>query len=226
MMIEDQGIGGEFLERAAAEELGVRLSGEGWQVERDAEVDGSRIDLLARRGDEAVFYEFKLAGSPSPSDWAAQLVSYQQLARRHRAAFRLVLVRPPREMELEIEGIEHMLYSALARSPPWQVADIAGHTLIEEVEGVDLTAVRIRGTLAEVEGEANLGVTLQTGGGEFVGSETFPFSFSATLDLVQESAEVEVHDVDLSSWYGDDPGMEEDEPSADESNSALDGPPF
>ncbi|HEU0133874.1 MAG TPA: hypothetical protein VFR28_03550 [Allosphingosinicella sp.] len=227
MMIEDRGIGGVFLERAAAEELGEKLSGDGWLVSREADIDGNRIDLVARRGDETIFYEFKLAGSPSASDWAAQLVTYQQLARRHGAGFRLVLVRPPREMELEVEGVERMLYGALVQSPPWQVADIAGHTLIDEVEGVDLTAIRIRGVIAEVDGEAILGVTLQTGAGELVASASFPFTFSATLDLGQERADaVEVHEMDLSSWYGDDFEIGDDDPSEDGHGLDQDDPPF
>ena len=224
MKIEERGIAGAFLERAAADELRTKLSGDGWEVEREADVDGNRVDLVARRGEETVFYEFKLAGSPSPDNWPGQLVSFQQMARRHGAAFRLVLVRPPRHMDLEIQGVERMLFEALVENPPWQVADIAGHTLIDAVDGVDLTAVRIHGTTAEIEGEANLGVTLQTGGGEVVSSENFPFTFSATLDLAGNRATVvEVDDVDTTSWYGNDP---EEEASPDEDGPEQDDSPF
>lgn len=223
MRIEDRGISGVFLERAAAEQLCESLAREGWDVTREAVVDDHHIDLVARRGSETVFYEFKLASSPSPSDWSSQLVSVQQLARRHGAAFRLVLVRPPREMHLEIENIERILYEALVERPPHQVMDIAGHTMIDEVEGVDLTAIRVIGSKAEVEGEANLGVTLQTGGGEFVSSETFPFTFSATLDLAQGHAEtVEVHEVDTTSWYGDDDDFDEQGNATDAARSGDD----
>lgn len=208
MKVQGQGIDGVFLERAAAEELASKLTDDGWAIEREADVDGNRVDLVARRDGEAVFYEFKLAGTASPDAWSKELVAQQQSARRHGARFRLILVRPPRQMELEIEEIEQMLFLALSESPPWQVADIAGHTMVDDVSGVDLTSIRIRGVLAQVEGEASLGVTLQTGGGEHVSSETFPFSFSATLDLAAGLAgEVEVHDVDTTSWYG----AEEDE---------------
>jgi len=230
MIVEDRGIGGFFLERAAADELSEQLSRDGWMVEKEADIDGSRLDLVARRGSETIFFEFKLAGSPSSDDWSAQLVALQQLARRHGAAFRLVLVRPPRQMELEIDGVAQMLFNALVQHPPWQVADIAGHTLIEEVEGVDLESVQIRGTIARVRGEANLGVTLQTGGGEAIGSETFPFAFSATLDLAEGRAdEVEVDDVDLSSWYGEEVyshEMDGGDQTPSNDNSEQDDPPF
>lgn len=217
MRVEDRGIGGVYLERAAAEELAGSLARDGWTVERESQVDDSRVDLVARRGGETVFYEFKLAGSTASAGWAGHLVSQQQLARRHGAAFRLVLVRPPRQMDLEIDGVGQMLFERIVQYPPSEVSDIAGHTLIDDVEGVDLTSVRIRGTIAEIAGEAILGVTLQTGSGEVIGSESFPFTFSATLDLTAGRAdEVEVHEVDTTSWYGeDDEGLDEVPPSDD-----------
>jgi hypothetical protein len=219
MRVEDRGIGGIYLERAAAEELAGNLVKDGWTVERESDVGGSRVDLVARRAGETVFYEFKLAGSTASPGWAAHLVSQQQLARRKGAAFRLVLVRPPRQMDLEIDGVDRMLFERFVQYPPSEVSDIAGHTLIDEVEGVDLTSVRIRGTIAEIAGEAVLGVTLQTGGGEEIGSESFPFTFSATLDLAAGRAdEVEVHEVDTTSWYGDDEGLDE-EPSSEDDGS-------
>jgi len=214
MKVEDRGISSVYLEFAAAEELAGNLTGDGWTVEREAQVDDNRVDLVARRGDEAIFYEFKVAGSASPAGWADHLIAQQQLARRYNAAFRLVMVRPPRQMELEIEGVERMLFDWLVQHPPMEVEDIAGHTLIDDVDSVDLTSVRISGTTAEVSGEAILGVTLQTGGGEEIGSESFPFTFSATLDLATASAEdVDVHEVDTTSWYGtDDQDFDSDGP--------------
>ena len=221
MRVEDRGIGGIYLERAAAEELAGNLISDGWTVERESYVGGSRVDLVARRGGETVFYEFKLAGSTSSAGWADHLVSQQQLARRHGAAFRLVLVRPPRQMDLEIDNVGQMLFERLVQYPPSEVSDIAGHTLIDEVEGVDLTSVRIRGTTAEIAGEAILSVTLQTGGGEEIGSENFPFTFSATLDLAARTAdEVQVHEVDTTSWYGQgDEAYDEAPPSADDASN-------
>lgn len=205
MKVEDRGISGVFLEHAAAEELAENLVGDGWVVEREVQVGDNRVDLVARRGNEAVFYLFKVAGSTSPADWADHLIALQQLARQNNATFRLVMVRPPRQMELEIEGVERMLFEWLAQHPPMEIEDIAGHTLIDGVGSVDLTSVRISGTIAEVSGEAILEVTLQTGGGEEIGSESFPFNFSATLDLATESAEdIDVHEVDTTSWYGTD----------------------
>lgn len=226
MKVQSQGIGGVFLERAAAEELASKLTSGGWEVQREAPVDAMRVDLIARRGKEVVFYEFKLAGARADDGWASQLLSYQKLARQHGAAFRLIMVRPPRQMDLEIDGAERMLFEFLVQYPPSEVSDIAGHTLIDEVVGVDLDSVRICGTTADVSGDASLAVTLRTGAGEDIGSELFPFAFSAKLDLVAQRAdEVDVLEVDTSSWYGDEPDYEDDGP-ADQASSNEDNDPF
>ncbi|MBW6528320.1 hypothetical protein KZ813_15875 [Sphingomonas sp. RHCKR7] len=209
-----------FLEHAAAEELASKLASSGWEVQREAPVGGMRVDLIARRGEEIVFYEFKLAGASAYDGWASQLLAYQKLARQHGAAFRLIMVRPPRQMELEIDGVERMLFEFLLQHPPSEVSDIAGHTLIDEVVGVDLDSVRISGTTADVSGDASLAVTLQTGAGEEIGAELFPFAFSARLDLVAQRAdEVDVLKVDLSSWYGDEPDDDNDGPTDNASSN-------
>lgn len=215
-----------FLERAAAEELASKLTSAGWEVQREVPVGATRVDLIARRGKEVVFYEFKLAGASAYDGWASQLLSYQKLARQYGAAFRLVLVRPPRQMDLEIDGVERMLSDFLIQYPPSEVSDIAGHTLIESVVGVDLGSVRISGTAAEVSGDASLAVTLQTGAGEDIGSELFPFAFSAKLDLLAQRAdEVQVLEVDTSSWYGDEPDDDTDVP-VDQASSDENQTPF
>lgn len=224
MKAQSQGIGGVFLERAAAEELASQLTSDGWEVQREAPVDGMPVDLIAHRGEEVVFYEFKLAGASAYDGWASQLLSYQKLARQHGAAFRLIMVRPPRQMDLEIDGVERMLFEFLVQHPPFEVSDIAGHTLIDEVVGVNLDAVRISGTTADVSGDGSLAVTLQTGAGEDISSELFPFAFSAKLDLVAQRAdEVDVLEVDTSSWYGDEPDDDDDGP-ADQASSDEDSP--
>jgi Holliday junction resolvase len=140
--------------RAAAEELASKLTSGGWEVQREAPVGAMSVDLIARRGEEVVFYEFKLAGESAYDGWASQLLSYQKLARQHGAAFRLIMVRPRRQMDVEIDGVERMLFEFLVQHPPSEVSDIAGHTLIDEIVGVDLDSVRISGTTAEVSGEA------------------------------------------------------------------------
>ncbi|MDX2210410.1 MAG: hypothetical protein SFV20_08635 [Sphingopyxis sp.] len=226
MKVQTEGIGGVFLERAAAEAFASKLTSSGWEVEREASVGAMRIDLIARRGEEVVFYEFKLAGESAYDGWASELLSYQKLARQHGASFRLIMVRPPRQMDLEIDGVERMLFEFLVQHPPLQVSDIAGHTLIDEVVGVDLDSVRISGTTADVSGDASLAVTLQTGAGEDIGSELFPFAFTAKLDLVAQRAdEVDVLEVDLSSWFGDEPD-DDDDGLADQASSDEDRDPF
>jgi Holliday junction resolvase-like predicted endonuclease len=226
LKVQSQGIGGVFLERAAAEELASKLTSGGWEVQREAQFGALRVDLVARRGEEVVFYEFKLAGASANDGWARQLLSYQKLARQHGAAFRLVMVRPPRQMDLEIDGVESMLFEFLVQHPPSEVSDIAGHTLIDEVVGVDLVSVRISRTIADISGDASLAVTLQTGAGENIGSEIFPFAFSAKLDLLAQRADdVHVFQVDTSSWYGDERGDDEDV-SVDPASSSEDADPF
>jgi hypothetical protein len=218
-------IGGIYLERAALQQHADILKSQGWSVETEAPVAGFRVDLVARRGGQTRYYEFKLAGGAREGGLAARLAQLQSIARREGAAFRLVFVRPPRRMTIEIEGIETALLNALVDDVPSEVQDIAGHTLVDDVSGVDLTLIEIHGTLAHVGGSAALGVTLQTGGGEHVGTEEFPFEFEATVDLAaMVVTEVHVTSMDLTSWYGDiEPDDSEEETPDDEDGPK---PPF
>jgi hypothetical protein len=228
MKVADEDISGPFLERAAVEQRAARLEAEGYEVDRDKQEGDLKIDLVARRGDDLVYYEFKLAGAREYDGWAHHLVRLQALARTSGASLKLVMVRPPRQMTIEVDDIEEMLRRELAEHVPSEVADIAGYTKVDDVSGVDLTSIQIDGTEAQVGGEANLGVTLFTGGGETVSSEYFPFSFTATLDLAERTASnVSTSDFDLTSWYGpdeDDVAAEDEDPDGRVANTDDDSP--
>lgn len=218
----EAGISGIYLERAAMDELADNLKADGYEVERAARIGDVQVDLVARRDAETIYYEFKLAGTGPSDGWASQLAHVQRLARQNGASFRLVLVRPPRQMTIEVDGIERALRDALVARVPTEVADIAAYAEVDDVSGVDVTTIEVRGTRAEVRGDASLLVTLYSGDQEVVGSEAFPFEFSAELDLAEGSAEVRVLSVDTTSWYG--PLDEDDDPESDDGDKTT--PPF
>jgi Holliday junction resolvase len=220
MIVGNEDVTGKFLERAAVEQTAARLEAEGFKVEREKSLGPLRVDLVAKRDDETSFYEFKMAGADQYDGWADRLLQLQRMASKSGASLKLVMVRPPRKMTIDIDGIDEILLAYLAEHIPSEVADIAGHTQIDEIGGVDVTSIAVIGTIAEVAGQASLGVTLLTGGGEFVSSEYFPFSFTATIDLATSIAEaVLASDFDLSSWFGD----QDDEASQSEDDQGQDG---
>ncbi len=124
----------DHLKAAAVEQTARSLSREGSRFEKEARLeDDVTADLRAVLPDgKERFYHFVLAGMGTEQPGRASQVRAAAAARG--AEYRLVLVRPPRDVNVEIVGIEEALRQALTIDPPenlrrlatdWEVADIA-----------------------------------------------------------------------------------------------------
>jgi hypothetical protein len=196
-------ISAPFLERAAAEQLAASLMAQGYHITREARVNDVMIDLIAERNDHKIFYEFRSASAPAVNS-ALQLRAVQKAARDNAASLRVIFVRPPRAKLIEVDGIERLLENEFRERVPNQVAEIAGGTIVDEVSNVEIYSILLKHGRAEISGDANLSVTLTTGGGEPIDSLSFPMSFRAILDVAEnELLESEVTELDDSVWYGD-----------------------
>jgi Holliday junction resolvase len=194
--------------------LSARLQQEGYAVEREPSVGGVRPDLLARRPDgKVVLYEVKVPGQGDAA-WVRQVAALRDQARAMGGRFHLVLVRPPRDTNVQVDGLEQALEEALILGPPHELGSLAAEVVVRSVGDLDIRSVAIHEDGVEIEGDATVGVELFDADDESIAQENLPLVFRARLDRANKIQEMIELRVDTSSVTGE-PQVGSTRPSAD-----------
>ena len=210
----DPAIAARHWEAAAVEQLSARLQQEGYAVERDASVGGMRPDLLARRPDgTVVLYEVKVPGQGDAA-WVRHVAALRDQARAMGGRFHLVLVRPPKNTNVQVDGLEKALEEALLRGPPQALGSLAAEVVVRSVGDLDITSVAIHEDGVEIEGDATVEVELFDADDEAIAQENLPLFFRARLDRANKIQEMIELRVDTSSVTGE-PQVGSTRPPAD-----------
>lgn len=202
MKIDEQ-ILQRHIEAAAADQLARDLAKEGYAVTQHGDFGGLQADLIARKGDEVLVYEFK-APDVAKAGWARQMAQLKEQAASQGARFRLVFVRPPRESRVEIDAIESILEDAINRFSPPELGDLSAHSRVDEVSDVEIDALEVRNGEISVQGTATVSVSLISDGETWT-SECFPFRFDVVLGPDGKLERTNTIHVDVSDWYGPEP---------------------
>lgn len=161
------------------------------------------FDLVARRDHEAIFYEVKVLGE-GRSPITKQLSALSAQARREGGRFRLVVVRPGREVEVDVEGIDEALRSALEDDPSGQLGTLGDRVEVTSVDGVEIERLRVlQGGRTHATGRAVASINQYAEGSDSLFASTdVPFGFDVVLDtdgtVVDEPSPT--FDLDLSGW--------------------------
>jgi hypothetical protein len=154
----DERVLGRHLEAAAVEQLRGELEAAGYDVRTEVPLDSGghtvRMDLVARRGEERIYYEIKVLGEGRvPPE--KRLSRLAQAARDDGGQFRLALVRPTRRTEVAVAGIEDPVNRALARHPPKNLHVLGGTASVSGARDVEIDALSLLpGGLTQVRGTA------------------------------------------------------------------------
>lgn len=181
------------------------LERQGYRVELEHRLDSQKADLVASKpGAKTLVYEFELPGNLHVN--SEQIRRLRRIAADEGFEFKLVVVTPPRRIDVSIEGLEGVLYNVLQeRLGETSLSSFAGHVVIEDVTDVNITSLYAHGELTDVEGYGAVGVRIEIGGGEerdgVTSYDTFPFEFDLTLKSQHEVVEIRVLEVDTSSFY-------------------------
>jgi len=194
------------LEWAAIEQTALEYTEQGYSVERQAKVGNFVADLLARKGDEMIVFEFK-SGSWD-KEKARQVTEYRNyVVHNFSAEFKLVLVSGPEEKQIYIEGIEDILHEWCFENMS-QVDQLATHVYLDEIADVEITSVDINKDSIEVHGHGTAGYELQYGSDSdvrddfgFKESDYYPFTFHLELDHDLQLQKMHNLDIDTSSFY-------------------------
>ncbi|MFN8632639.1 MAG: hypothetical protein U0893_02205 [Chloroflexota bacterium] len=193
----------DYLEAAKVEDLIDELHREGYQVEREATVGNETFDLSAQRNGELLVYEVKARSRLKESG--------DELARLREAAieagvsgFRLVVVNPPHEIEVAVEGLKEALASHFLEKLPPAVEELSANTCFQGVSHVYIDAVSVRRMGAHVRGTASIDVQLNFRGKtdriDWTVDERLPFTFDVELGHDLKLARVNEIKIDLSDF--------------------------
>lgn len=193
-------------EEAAIEQTAEDYLQQGYSVEREAKIGRLRADLVARKDDKVIVFEFKSGRWDAKKTRAATRIR-NYVAHELAGEFRLVLVNLPQEREIFIEGIERILYGILCEDTS-QVDILATHVTLGEVSDVDISGVNIDEERIGVIGSGSVSYELQYGsdsdmrrGDGVRSSESFPFTFHLYLNHDLSVGEAEEIEVDTSRFY-------------------------
>jgi hypothetical protein len=109
--------------------------------------------------------------------------------------------------EIEIEGMEQILYDYIADESPDNLMILSSNTIIDEVSDVDITSISLeKDGLVSVRGTGNVSVELNYGPSSdgASSSDYYPFDFECTLRKSDDGYELEEMtslEIDNSSFY-------------------------
>lgn len=140
-----------LLHDAAIKQARSELERDGYEIDARSATPGTgyRPDIVARRGGELIAVEAKVLGERS----GAKVADASRWAREHGARLRLLLIRPQREVGIEVAGIDGLVLEALRAAGNDLPAPLGG-TRIEGVAEVGADAIALTGPEARVSGSA------------------------------------------------------------------------
>lgn len=191
-----------YLEAVRIEELADILKSTGYEVSAASQPDEG-FDLIASRGPERIAIEVK-----ARSALRSSIHTIEEL--RKRAAdqgfteFRLVVVNPPRSVEVEVEGLDQILLTHLLTALPPDLDEISSQT-VEGVSNIEIARMYVSSGGFRVSGNATVDVQMNYDGGAardgLTFSSEFPLDFDVSLDKELHLTSIDEFKVDTSSFY-------------------------
>lgn len=193
----------DYLEAEKIEDLEASLRSSGYQVAREAAVGNEVFDIVAERDGQLQLYEVKARSRLQES--------IEEVARLRAAArqagvkgFSVVVVSPPREIDVEVEGLASELTGYFLEALPAAVDRLSADTRVERVRVVEIASVKVRSSGIRVQGRGALEVELNYLGkpGSIGASldETLSFEFDVDLASDLRLTHVNTIDIDLSDY--------------------------
>lgn len=198
----------EYSERLLAlrrAEVASELEHQGYSVESEASVDNQKTDLVATKpGFKTVVYEFKLAGQLHQN--SEQIRTLRRVASENGIEFKLVVVTPPKRVEVTVEGLPGALESAFSKHlDATGLGSLGSHVSVEDVSDLEISSLSVRGDETDVAGQGVIDVRLDPGDGQSRDGDatydSFPVRFDVTLSpQTQGIMVIRKLEVDTSSF--------------------------
>jgi len=192
----------DYLEAAKLAELSADLVTQGYEIVKNPQDTG--FDLVATRGGKTVAFQVKARSHLREA--APNLRYLREQARQNGFDFHLVVVNPPREKAITFEGLETILYDYIASTSFPEIDQLAPHSSITTVRGLNIDALTVTKDTIRVTGTGLVDVQMEWRGDEKHNSITmnsdFPFYFNIIMnynfEVEPDSADIKI---DTSSFF-------------------------
>ena len=193
---------------AAIEEVEDKYKSKGYIVEREKEIGSHNADLIAKRENELIVFEFKSAPwDAKRSSQVKQLRSY--VVHQLGGKFNLVWAIPPKEKHIEIKDFDLKLHGALHNDIPDELDSFSSHTHIEGIYDIFISDIVIRDGKTKVKGSGIIEAELNYGAESYCAnddseeafSDSYPFEFEVILNGKHEITDIVDLKIDTSSFY-------------------------
>jgi len=191
------------LEWLKKQEVISQLEAEGYEVVDAQSGADAGFDLMAKKGQKKLAVEIK--SSTRLPDAAEEIKRLRELALAMGLdEFRVILVSPPRQRDVEIGGLDERLLASLTEDLPQELHDLATNVLIQDVSDLDIESLEVKEEAIRVKGDAVLDIHLEYGGGEekdgMSTPASLPFTYDIELDHKLNIAKIHEIKIDTSGW--------------------------
>lgn len=177
------------------------LRNQGYQVFQNHKVGNFEFDIMAVSNHNKTLY-IEVRSGNLPKEQQQHITKMAEYVKSiPNSRFELVVANPPRTKDIEITGLETMLYDYIINEPSIDLYDLTYRTLIEGVCDVEIDNVQINKEEIIVSGSATVEVIHDLGEGDEI-DDSFPLNFSVTLnhelEIVGDNNEILIN---TSSFY-------------------------
>lgn len=166
-------------------ETALELERQGYATTVEERIDGHQADLVARKGQKTLVYEFKVAGSAAHLD-ADQILQLRAAAIQRGFEFHLVMVAPPERPTIDVQNLAAILRDRILLLDPGELFGVAGGRMEVEVSEVEISEIEVSKEEIDVSGRAVAAIDLQYGGDDeaerLSSFDFYPLKFALSLD--------------------------------------------
>lgn len=197
----------DYLEAAKIEEISSQLRNEGYDVTLNPSGDDQGYDLVAEKNGAKVAVEVKFNARLRESAETIKDLRRRAIERGYDE-FRLVVVSPPHETDVHIEGLDKKLLEHLSENPPDALKNVPQSPCIESVRELEIDSISVTAEGTRVTGNGVVRVWERPTLGVYITNiprstlqwvTGLPFSFEIKLDKELRITDVYKIDVDTSS---------------------------
>lgn len=198
----------DYLEAAKIEELTSQLRDQGYRVTVHPSGEDEGYDLVAEKDNRKVAVEVKSNARLRESAETIKALRRRAIERKYDE-FQLVVVSPPHETNVHIEGLDKKLLEYLRRTPPDALTNVPQRPHIETISDLDIDSISITADGTRVNGNGVIRVGERADDGVYITNiplstlqwvTNLPFRFEIRLDNELRITDAYKIDVDTSSW--------------------------
>ncbi len=182
-------------------ETALELERKGYATSTEERIDGHQADLVARKGDKTLVYEFKVPGNGG----AENLLQITDAAIQRGFEFHLVMVTPPRRPAIDVQNLAAILGGQISMRDPNELFLVVGGHMEVEVSDVDISEIEVNKEGIDISGRAAAAIDLEYGGEDEADRKRifdfYPLTFALTLDRDLNVTSTRQLDLNTSSFH-------------------------